>query len=78
MVIELGFLVLANAGLGLLCLFWRALKELNEVLKTVAVIKSASSPQQSVGNGVINTGQWRKSRQSVKEQPLFAGDASMF
>ena len=48
------------------------------MLKTVAVIKSASSPQQSVGNGVINTRQGRKSRQYVKKPPLFAGDASTF
>ena len=78
MVIDLGFLVLGIAGLGFLCFLWRVLKELDEVLKTVAVIKSASSPQQSVGNGVISTRQGRKSRQYVKEPPLFAGDASTF
>ena len=78
MVIDLGLLVLEIAGLGFLCFLWRALKELDEVLKTVAVIKSASSPQRSVRNGVINTREGRKSRQYVKEPPLFADDASTF
>ena len=78
MVIDLGFLVLEIAGLGFICFLWRVLKELDEVLKTVAVIKSASSPQQSVPNGVNNTAQRRKNRQYVKEPQLFAGDASTF
>ena len=78
MVIDLGFLVLGIAGLGFNFFLWRVLKELDDVLKTVAVIKSASSPQQSVGNGVINTMQGRKSRHYVKEPPLFTGDASTF
>ena len=78
MVFDIGFLVLGIAGLGFLCFLWQALRELDEVLKTVAVIKSASSPQQSVGNGVINTRQGQKSRQYVKEPSLLVGDASTF
>ena len=48
------------------------------MLKKVAAIKSVSPPQQSVVNGVINIRQGRKSRQYVKEPPIFAGDASTF